>query len=63
MRVTMEKALRAKEEELDKMRRDLLREMEQIQVSDNTVCPIRCKHSHIDISLITLIIIFKLLDN
>ena len=32
MRVTMEKALRAKEEELDKMRRDLLREMEQIQV-------------------------------
>merc|ERR1712168_843250 len=31
VRVTMEKALRAKEEELEKMRRDLLREMEQIQ--------------------------------
>merc|ERR1712042_64998 len=33
VRVTMEKALRAKEEELDKMRRDLLREMEQIQAN------------------------------
>jgi len=31
VRVSMEKALRAKEEELDKMRRDLLREMEAIQ--------------------------------
>jgi len=31
VRVSMEKALRAKEEELEKMRRDLLREMEQIQ--------------------------------
>jgi len=31
VRVTMEKALRAKEEELEKLRRDLLREMEQIQ--------------------------------
>merc|ERR1712042_309534 len=33
VRVTMEKALRAKEEESDKMRRDLLREMEQIQAN------------------------------
>merc|ERR1712168_159479 len=33
VRVTMEKALRAKEEELEKMRRDLLREMEQIQAN------------------------------
>merc|ERR1719376_620631 len=31
IRVSMEEALRAKEEELEKMRRDLLREMEQIQ--------------------------------
>jgi len=33
VRVTMEKALRAKEEELEKLRRDLLREMEQIQAN------------------------------
>merc|ERR1711990_1121204 len=31
IRVSMEKALRAKEEELERVRRDLLREMEQIQ--------------------------------
>jgi len=33
IRVSMEKALRAKEEELERVRRDLLREMEQIQAN------------------------------